>query len=37
VLILLDAERMLSDRSFGVNIKIIIPKSRNYAFTLLVL
>ena len=37
VLILLDAEQILSDRSFSVNIKIIIPKSRNYAFTLLVL
>jgi hypothetical protein len=37
LLILLDAEQILSDRSFSVNIKIIIPKSRNYAFTLLVL
>ena len=35
--LLSDAEQILSDRSFSVNIKIIIPKSRNYAFTLLVL
>ena len=35
--VLSDAEQILSDRSFSVNIKIIIPKSRNYAFTLLVL